>query len=187
MEQEQSPQAVAEKQPEAAKPSNNAAPKQAITGVVPPQLGEAIIREAWVNVTGISPGVSRLAKMLTHTVVLAPLAWLLLGGLLLVKFAPFVARRYTLTNRRLMIRRGLKPQPSHEVALADIDEVRIDPKSVDDFYRAGTLEIVSKGQVVLTLPGVPEPEGFRHAIIDSFKAWVPGKATGPFQPASAVK
>jgi uncharacterized membrane protein YdbT with pleckstrin-like domain len=186
MDQEQSPQAVVEKS-DAAKPSNSAAPRQAVTGVMPPQLGEAIIREAWTNVTGISPMVSGLAKRLTHTVILAPVAWLLLGGLLLIKFAPFIAKRYTLTNRRLMIRRGLKPQPSHEVSLADIDEVRIDPKSVDDFYRAGTLEIVSKGQVVLTLPGVPEPEGFRHVVIDSCKAWVPGKATGPFQPASAVK
>ena len=29
-------------------------------------------------------------------------------------------------------------------------------------------------------------EGFRHAVINAVKAWVPGKATGPFQPAIAA-
>ena len=58
---------------------------------------------------------------------------------------------------------------------------------VEVVYLSGTLEVLSKGQVALTLPGVPEPEGFRHAVVNAVKAWVPGKATGPFQPASAVK
>jgi hypothetical protein len=179
-------QKVVTEQAAAAKVSPNGAPKQAITGVMPPQLGEALIREAWPNVTGISPVISGIAKRLIRSVVLAPVAWALLGLLLPIKFFPLSAKRYTLTNRRLMIRRGIRPRPVHEVALADIDEVRLDPQAVDDFYRAGPLEVVSKGQVVLTLPGVPEPAGFRHAILDSVKAWVPGKATGPFQPASAV-
>jgi hypothetical protein len=39
--------------------------------------------------------------------------------------------------------------------------------------------------VALKLAGVPEPEGFRHAVVNAVKAWVPGKATGPFIPASA--
>ena len=42
-----------------------------------------------------------------------------------LKILPFVARRYTVTNRRVMVRRGLKPVSSQEVALADIDEVRV--------------------------------------------------------------
>jgi hypothetical protein len=86
-----------------------------------------------------------------------------------------------------MIRKGLKPAVVSEVPLEHIDEVRLDEANVDPFFVSGTLEIVSRGQVVLTLPGVPEPEGFRHAIINAVKAWVPSKATGPFQPASAVK
>ena len=50
------------------------------------------------------------------------------------------------------------------------------------------LEVISKGQVVLTLPAVPNAESFRHAIVNAYKAWVPGKAeTGHFVPASASK
>jgi hypothetical protein len=163
-------------------------PRQVITGVVPPQLAEALIREAWPTVVGINAGLALLGKKLVRTVFLAPLGFLPLGLLFGLKFAPFVCKRYTLTNRRLMVQHGLKPTPvaGKEVALADIDEVRLDPAGIDPFFVSGTLEVVSKGQVVLTLPGVPEPEGFRQAIINAVKAWVPGKATGPFQSAAAA-
>ena len=84
-----------------------------------------------------------------------------------------------------MIRRGWKGTPSHEVALADIDDVRVVTDANSDFFRAGTLEIISKGQVAMKLAGVPEPEGFRHAIVNACNAWVPNRARGPFVPASA--
>lgn len=148
---------------------------QAVTGVVPPQTAEAIIRVAWPAVTAAVP-VAALGKALMRTIILAPLAWLMLAPFYFKKILPFLAKRYTLTNRRLMIQRGLKSKPGREIALADIDEVRIPPDSVDTFYRAGTLEIISKGQVRLTLRGVPEPEAFRHAVINACMAWVPGKA-----------
>jgi hypothetical protein len=167
--------------------NNSAAPRQAVAGLMPPQLGEALIREAWPTVLEASAGAAHLAEKLIKTVVLAPLGWLLLLPLFGKRLLPGLSKRYTLTNRRLMIQRGLRPSPSQEVALADIDEVRLAPDSFNRFYLSGTLEVISKGQVALTLPGVPEPEGFRHAVVNAVKAWVPGKATGPFQPASAVK
>jgi hypothetical protein len=168
-------------------PPRPAGSRQAITGVIPPLLREGMIREVFPTVIAVNAGAALLAKKVMQTYILAPLGFLIVGPLFALKFAPFLCKRYTLTNRRLMIQRGLKPKPVKEVALADIDEVRYDPNAVDPFYVSGTLEIVSKGQVVMTLPGVPEPEGFRHAIINSLHAWVPGKASGPFQAASAVK
>ena len=154
-------------------PVSAAHPRQAITGLVPPQTREALIREAWPTVSGINAGLAALAKKLMQTYLLAPVGFLLLLPLFLLKFAPFLCRRYTLTNRRIMIQRGLKPTPTHQVALVDIDEVRFDPNEVDAFYVSGTLTIVSKGQVVLTLPGVPEPEGFRQTIVSARNAWTP--------------
>jgi hypothetical protein len=155
------------------------------TGVVPPQLGEATIREAWPSVAA-TPGLSNLAAGLIKSIVLAPLGWLLLAPLLGKKLSPFICRRYTLTNRRLMIQRGLKPTPVEEVALADIDDVRL--TSVNAFFRCGDLEIVAKGQVKLKLVGVPEPDSFRMAIINACTAWVPGKAAAfnTFQSAAAA-
>ena len=167
--------------------NNSVAPRQAVTGVMPPQLGEALIREAWPTVLEAQSGVAHLAQRLIKTVVLAPLGWLLLLPLFGKRLLPFLSKRYTLTNRRLMVRRGLRPKPAQAIALSDIDEVRLVPDSFDRFYLSATLEVLSKGQVAMTLPGVPEPEGFRHAVVNAVKAWVPAKATGPFQPASAVK
>jgi hypothetical protein len=164
--------------------------QQAVTGLVPPQQGEAVIREVWPSVAAF-PAVAALGEKLTRSVVLAPLAWLMLAPFYFLKVFPLfgVARRYTLTNKRLMVRRGFppKPQAGHEIGLADIDDVRIAPGSENRFYRAADLEVLSKGQVALKLPGVPEAESFRHAIVNAYKAWVPGKANAPIIPASAKK
>lgn len=161
--------------------------RQAVTGVVPPQLGEGLIRESLPTILGIAPALATLGRGLMRTVILAPLGFLVLLPAFLLKLAPFVCKRYTLTNRRLMIQRGWKPAPVQEVPLAAIDEVRLSADGVDPFYVSGTLEVIANGQVVLTLPGTPEPEGFRLAIVNAVKAWVPGKASGLFLPASAAK
>src|SRR5436853_5699371 len=92
--------------PPAPKAPVSSRPRQAITGVMPPLLGEARIREEWPTVLGIMPPVALLAKALMKTFILAPVGFLLLLPLFAMKFGPFVCRRYTLTNRRLMIQRG---------------------------------------------------------------------------------
>jgi hypothetical protein len=161
------------------------AARQAVAGLMPPQLGEAMIREVWPSVVGYAPGLCGMAAALMRSVVLAPLGWLLLAPVFGRKFSPVICRRYTVTNRRLMIRTGLRPAPKQEVPLADIDDVRVVPESLDAFYRAGDLEVLSRGQVVMKLPGVPEPESFRHSILNAVRAWVPEKAKGPWVPASA--
>jgi hypothetical protein len=147
--------------------------KVAVTGVLSPQRGEALIRETWPGVEDV-PGLAGLAHTLMRTYILAPLAWVLLLPLYFKKVLPFVAKRYTVTNRRVMIRRGLKPVPTHEVPLADIEDVRIAPGSVNGFYRTATLEVMSKGQVALRLTAVKDPESFRRAILNAKTAW--GKA-----------
>ena len=156
-----------------------------VTGVMPPHLGEAAIREAWPSLAS-TPGLSGLAAWLIKSILFAPLGWLLLAPLFGKKLSPFICRRYTLTNRRLMIQRGLRPAPSQEVALADIDEVRL--ASVNSFFRCGDLEIVSKGQVKMKLIAVPEPDSFRAMILNACTAWVPGKAAAfnSFQSAAAA-
>jgi Bacterial PH domain len=158
--------------------------KQAVTGVVPPEVDEGRIREAWPSVAAF-PGVAKLGRTLTGTIVLAPLAWLLMAGLYFGKLLPFLARRYTVTNRRVMVRRGLKGIPRQEIALAEIDDVRLVTDANSDFFRAANLEILAKGQVALTLHGVPDAASFRHAILNARNAYAPDKAKGAFIPASA--
>ena len=162
--------------------------EQVITGVVPPELREAKIREAWPSVAA-SPAIAGLGQALTRTIILAPLAWMIMALAYFGKVLPIIARCYTLTNRRLMIRRGWKAKVSQEIPLADIDEVRVQTNLNSTFFRAGTLEIISSGQVKMILPGVPEPDSFRQAILNACAAWVPGRAKAlfPFVAASATK
>ncbi len=158
-----------------------------VTGVIPPQIAEGRIREIWPSVARL-PGLAGIGRALTGTIVLAPVAWLIMSAAYFGKLLPFVMTRYRLTNQRLMIRKGWKGTPSAEVPLEKIDEVRVVRDANSEFFRAGALEIVSGNQVILALPGVPEPESFRQAILNARNAWVPGKAkTLPFIPASAAK
>ena len=159
--------------------------QQVVTGIVPPQVGEALIREVFPSVAA-HPAVAGLGRMLTRTIIGAPLAWLLMVFFYFAKALPFLGRRYTLTNRRLMIRKGISRRPSWAVPLAEIDDVHVQLDANSEFFRAGNLDILSQGKVIYTLRGVPEPESFRQSIINTYKAWVPGKASGPFIPAKAA-
>ena len=148
---------------------------QAITGLVPPSLDEAVIRTVWPSVAA-SPAFASIGKFLMKTMILAPLGWAVCALPYFMKVLPGLGCRYVLSNRRLMRQKGMKYAAHGEVALADIDEVRLVNDSNSDFFRAATMEIVSKGRVALTLPGVPNAESFRHAVLNATKAWVPGKA-----------
>src|SRR5262245_57673353 len=135
--------------------------EQAVTGLTPPALGEARIRDAWPSVAANS-ALATLGQKLTSTIVLAPLAWLLMSAAYFTKVLPGLGRRYLLTNRRLCILGGFKWQPLAEVALGDIDDVRLVTDGNSRFFRSGTLEILRNGQVVMSLPGVLEADSFRH-------------------------
>ncbi len=158
--------------------------QQFVAGLVPPLSGEAIIRDRWPSVAA-RPAVAGLGRVLTRTIILAPVAWLLMAPFFFLRVVPFLARRYTLTNRRLMIRRWPRFSVVQEVPLAEIDGVRVQTDSNSEFFRAGNLEILSNGRIIMTLPGMPEPESFRHSIIQAYTAWVPGKTAHPFVPAKA--
>jgi hypothetical protein len=160
--------------------------RQAIAGVVPPSVGEARIREVFPAMPGVAAAPAGLAKSLVRTYLLAPLGWMIQAPLFGLKFAPMICRRYTLTNKRLMIQKGWKPGPVQEVPLGEIEDVRIGPGGVDPFYLCGDLEVVARGQVVLRLAAAPEPENFRQAVLNAVKAWAPPKgAPKGWVPASA--
>jgi hypothetical protein len=153
--------------------------QQAITGVESPRHGEALIREVWATIATNVPATT-LARKLISTVILAPIGWLLIAPVFAMRFLgflpglSFLTVKYTLTNRRLMVRKGMKPKPVKEIPLNEIGEVRVVSDANSDFYVTGKLEILhSDGSVGLTLPGVPEPESFRQTILQARDAWGP--------------
>src|SRR5437764_14665497 len=78
-----------------------------VTGLTPPQTGEALIREAYPSVTRF-PAVASAGRALIRSIVGAPLGWGLMLFFYFLKILPFGALRYALTNRRLMVLRGWK-------------------------------------------------------------------------------
>jgi hypothetical protein len=142
------------------------------------------IREIWPTVKRI-PAVANLGKFLTNTILLAPLGWLVMSGVYFGKLLPIIGVRYRLTDKRIMILRGWKGSISQQVLLTDIDDVILDPASIDQFFRSANLEIMRDGKVAMTLTAVPDAESFRHMILDARNAWAPGKVKLlPFIPAS---
>jgi len=152
--------------------------QEIIAGVVPPQQ-EAMIREVWATAAAY-PAAATAARKMISSIVLAPLGWLALAPLFamrLLGFLPglsFLTVRYTLTNRRLMVRRGMKPKPEQEIPLDQIGDVRTISDANSAFYVTANLEVLRKdGAVVFTMKGVPEPESFRQAVIQARDAWGP--------------
>jgi hypothetical protein len=148
--------------------------KPPVTGVTPPQLREAMIRTAWPSLAAYPAGT--IGRLLIQSYILAPLGWFLMLPFYFMKVLPMVGLRYVVTNRRVMIQRGWSRSVSGEIALRDIDDIRLINDANSLFFNAGTLELVSKGTVKLKLNGVKEPEVFRHAIRNACLAWAPEKA-----------
>ena len=152
---------------------------QAVSGVSAPSVNEAIIRDIWPSVAANAAAAS-FARACYSTTVFAPIGWLALAPLKFQKLLAIMpgmsgmATRYRLTNRRLSICKGLKPRVDREVALDRIRDVRIARDASSEFFLAGTLEVVgADGQLLMTLPGVPEPESVRHSILQAVLAWGP--------------
>jgi uncharacterized membrane protein YdbT with pleckstrin-like domain len=144
------------------------------------------IRLTWPTIARV-PMVAGLGKMLTHTIILAPLAWLVMGLFYFSKVLPIVGIRYQLTDKKVMIQRGWKGGISQAIALGDIDDVNVDPATIDQFFRSADLAITSGGKTEMTLAAVPDAEAFRHAILAARNAFAPDKVKKlPFISASVT-
>lgn len=155
--------------------------KQAIPGVVPPQVAETTVMVIWPSIAGTALGrwlgswyqnrsgfghlftVGKLAMLLS-----IPLALALYIG----KILPWSFRRYRLTNRRLIIERGLRPRAERSIGLDEFDAIDIETLPGQQWYPAGEL-VFRKGRIeVFRLPGVPRPEAFRQTCLKAHRAYV---------------
>lgn len=93
------------------------------------------IREVWPSVARV-PAIANLGKFLNNTMILAPLGWLIMSSVYFGKLLPFIGVRYRLTDKRVMILRGWKGAISQQVLLTEIDDVILDPASVDQYFRS---------------------------------------------------
>lgn len=165
---------------------------QNISGVTPPTVAEATVMTVWPSVASTAPGralgrlyridagfgpvsVGRLALLATIPVGLA---------LYLSLRLPWAIRRYRLTNRRVIVERGVNPVVEQYVDLDRFDAIDVDVRPGQEWYAAGDL-VFRRGQVeTLRLPGVSRPESFRRTCLEARQGYVAVAALQP-QPVGA--
>ena len=141
---------------------------------LPPPLEEAELTTVWPSIAATALGrlvgrlcaveigvgrfftVGKLLAVATIPLSLAAFAW---------KLMPYVCRRYTLTNRRLVIRRGLQPVDEKSIELDAFDAIDVEVLPGQRWLRAGDVVFRRGRDEVFRLRGVLRPEPFRRTCL----------------------
>ena len=75
---------------------------------------------------------------------------------------PWAIRRYRLTDRRVLVQKGLAPKDERSIDLDQFDSIEIAVLPGQAWLRAGDLVFLRDGKEVFRLPGVSRPEAFRE-------------------------
>lgn len=168
---------------------------QPIAGVVPSELAEVTCKVIWPTIAATAAGrlVGRLAatglglggfftlgKLLAVATI--PLSLTVYGWQLL----PYVCRRYVLTNRRIIIRKGLMGTDGRWISLDDFDAIEIKVLPGQEWLHAGDLIFRHGETEVLRLAGVARPETVRHVCLTARTALVSVRAVVEQQAADAA-
>ena len=158
--------------------------KQAIAGVAPPEQEETTIMVVWPSVACRSLGrllgrlyairfpdiyIFRLGNLFALTFI--PLALMLYFSRIL----PFIGRRYTLTNRRMVVQTGLTGATidgATSIPLDSFDDIRVIQRQGDAWYDAGDLEFYQGDTKVGQLVGVSRPDSFRATCLKAHSGFV---------------
>src|SRR4051812_28169456 len=81
------------------------------------------------------------------------------------RIAPFVGKRYTVTNRRVLVQRGIQAKEDRGVDLDRFDSVQLDILPGQAWYNAGDLVFKLGAVETFRLEGVSRPESFRQVIL----------------------
>ena len=158
---------------------------QAIAGVAPVEGVETTVMTVWPSVAGmrllgfpVGKSLGRLLNMKAGFYVftvgnLVALLAIPLGLVLFFKrIGPFVAMRYRVTNKRIVVERGLTHQEEKAIEFDRFDTIDVEVDAGDEWYKAGDL-VFKQGDVErFRLEGVSRPEAFRQVCWKSHQAYV---------------
>ena len=155
--------------------------KQAIAGVAPANLAEVTIMTVWpsharfgvAQILGMMysiefPGIYifRLGYLIALlSIPLALLLWF-------IAMAPYVALRYTLTNRRLIVMRGLLPEEDRSVPLDGFDRIEIVVPEGMGWYTSGNLVFYKGNTETFRLEAVQRPDAFKQTCMKAHMVYV---------------
>ncbi len=135
----------------------------------------------WPTIAATSPGrwVGRLSAIRTGLGSFFTIGSLLAVATLPVsmvvyalQLAPFLCRRYTLTDRRLVVQKGLSADDERSIPLQDFDTIDVDVLAGQEWHHAGELIFRCDGNEVFRLSGVSRPEVFRQVCLKARQALV---------------
>jgi hypothetical protein len=142
-----------------------------IAGVTPSELAEVTCKVVWPTIGAMRLGrfvgraaavrlgwgefftLGKVLALATIPISVAVFAWQLM---------PRVCRRYALSNRRIIIRKGLMPVDERWIGLDEFDTVEVEVLPGQQWLHAGELIFKHAGNEVLRLSGVSRPEVFQH-------------------------
>lgn len=153
--------------------------QQPIAGVAPASLAEVSIMTVWPSMAGMPLGRllgrlygirAGLGYILTVGNLLALASIPLALGIYLVRACPLWQLRYKLTNRRVIICRGVAEREERSISLDDFDAIDVSVLPGQEWFRAGELTFRRGNIESLRLSGVPRPETFRATCLKAQRA-----------------
>src|SRR6266702_2303080 len=154
---------------------------QPIAGVVPAQIKETTVMTVWPSVAkyGVGRSLGKLFAIrwpdvyffqLGRLIALASIPIALV--LFFMRIAPFIGIRYRLTNRRIIVERGLSSVEDKAVDLDRFDTIAIEVQPGQAWYNAGDLVFKLGNVETFRLEGVSRPAAFRETCLKSHMAHV---------------
>lgn len=135
----------------------------------------------WPTIGATEPGrlVGRLAairvgwpRFLTLGMLLAVATIPLSLGVFAWQLMPYIYRRYRITDRRIVVDKGLSLTEERSIGLDEFDEIRIVVLPGQEWLRSGELVFFRDGQEVFRLPGVSRPVPLREVCLKARTALI---------------
>lgn len=145
-----------------------------IAGVVPAETREVTVMTVWPS--NASFGLGRLLGQ-AYAITWPDIYIFRLGNLLallsipialvlfFMRIAPGIGTRYRLTNRRIIVERGLTGVPDKAVDLDRFDAIDVEVQPGQAWYVAGDLVFRLGNVETFRLEGVSRPEAFRQTCL----------------------
>jgi Bacterial PH domain len=168
--------------------------KQAIAGVVSPEEKEVTVAIVWPSIAAFSIGrflgqlysikagfyIFRLGNLLALASV--PLAL----PLYFIKVLPVVGKRFRLTNRRLIVERGLTGKEERSVELDRFNQIDVVVRPGQAWFDAGDLVFRKDKTETFRIEGISRVEPFRQMCLKSARAYTSVKQAMSRELASTV-
>jgi hypothetical protein len=93
-------------------------------------------------------------------------------GLFVYSLLPGAITRYRLTNRRVVVQRGLRKKDERWVDFDRFDAIEIDVLPGQEWYPAGDLVFRNGPVETFRLAGVSRPQTFRHTCLAARRGYL---------------